>query len=205
MFSDEVICKFRDINFSLSQWGKNHRKYVQPVIQIFPECTLFGLPFQRSFWSGNNTNVNINRLPAANGIYLSFLQDPQQLSLKRQAHLSNLIEKYRAGVGLDKFTISFTDSACKCPLFMTKQFAFKKSVGYCCTIYRHKRALCPVAPVMNKPCKHLFPGAALTLYQHRHITECYLTRCLQQPEHPRVYCYNPCCTSFFSRRFIFSM
>src|SRR4030065_1571977 len=183
MFYDEVICKFRDINLSLSQWGKNHRKYVQPVIQIFPESTLFDLLFQRSVCSGNNTNVNINRLPAANGIYLSLLQDPQQLRRKRKAHLSNLIEKYRAGVGLDKFTVSFTDSACKCPLFRTKQFAFKKPVGYSRTIYRHKRALCPVAPVMNKPGKHLFSGAALTLYQHRHITECYLSRCLQQPEH----------------------
>src|SRR3989304_7409091 len=192
MFFDEVICKFRDINFSISQWRKHHGKYVKSVIQIFYESTLFYLFFERSVCSGNNTDINKYRFPPAYGINLPLLQDPQQLSLKRKAHLSNLVKKYRAGVGLDKFTVSFADSACKCPLFMTKQFAFKKPVGYSRTIYRHKRALCPVAPVMNKPGKHLFSGAALTLYQHRHITECYLFRCLQQPEHPRVYCYNPC-------------
>src|SRR4030066_1571642 len=116
MFSDEVICKFRDINFSLSQWGKNHRKYVQPVIQIFPEPTLFDLLFERSVCSGNNTDINKYRFPPAYGINLPLLQDPQQLSLKRKAHLSNLVKKYRAGVGLDKFTVSFIDSAGKCPL-----------------------------------------------------------------------------------------
>ena len=83
--------------------GRNRqRQHVQPVEQVFAERAVLHEVEQLAVGRGNDADVDLDRLAAADRLDGAFLQRAQQLYLRRQRQLADLVEKQRAAGGFDE-------------------------------------------------------------------------------------------------------
>jgi hypothetical protein len=62
------------------------------------------------------------------------LQYPQQFGLQFPIQLAHLVKKDGPAISQRKASFSALGGTCKCPLFMTEEFALHKCFGNGCTI-----------------------------------------------------------------------
>ena len=84
------------------QAADRQRQHVQPVEQVFAERAVLHEVEQLAVGRGNDADVDLHRLAAADRLDGAFLQRAQQLYLRRQRQLADLVEKQRAAGGFDE-------------------------------------------------------------------------------------------------------
>src|ERR1700683_1039138 len=76
---------------------------------------------------GDDANVHLQRLVAADTLELTGLQYAQELRLQVDVEIANLVEKQRAAMCLLESTGTPGDGSREGPFFVTKKFAFQQS------------------------------------------------------------------------------
>src|ERR1700733_14456330 len=159
---DEMLCKDEDIVASFPQGGEGDRQTDEPVVEILAE--VLALYFFQQILMGRNDDAYVNfcHAVAADTGDLPFLQYAEQLGLKVDIELADLIQEEGALVGLFEFSEPAGDGAGEGPLLMTEELAFNEVLWDGSDIDRDKRQLMTVRVIMDRLGDHFFTGAGLT-------------------------------------------
>src|ERR1019366_3444472 len=95
----EVLDEQRNIFTALAQRGQIHRNYVETVEQIFAEAAFANHLAKIHVGGGDDADVHLHFLSAAQVHELAILQHAQNLGLRVHAHGANFVEEERAAIG----------------------------------------------------------------------------------------------------------
>ena len=96
----EVAGQRGNVFHTLAQGGQRDREHIQAVVQVFAKLFI-GHGLQQIFVGGrNDPHVDLALAGISHRLDDSLLQRAQNLGLQRQRHVTDLIEKQRAFVGL---------------------------------------------------------------------------------------------------------
>src|SRR5712691_4955112 len=90
---DEMVGEEKDVGPPLAQRRQEDAEHVEPVVQVLPEGALLHRGFQVLVGSGDQPDVDLDRLHAAQPLELALLQHAQQLDLGREADLADFVEE----------------------------------------------------------------------------------------------------------------
>jgi hypothetical protein len=109
------------------------------------------------------------RAVGAHGPHDSVLQHAQQLGLKLQRHLADLIEEDRSAVGRAEKPVARTRRAGKGAALMAEHLGLQQLMRNRRTVDRHEGAAAPCRQSMDRPRDDFLAGAALACDQHRRV------------------------------------
>ncbi len=75
---------------------------IEPVEEIFTEAAFFDHRGKVAVGGGDNAGLDGHAVRCADGADLLLLQGAQQLGLKVEGELADLVEEYRASLGSDE-------------------------------------------------------------------------------------------------------
>src|SRR5512141_980387 len=96
----EIIDEKRDVLFPLAQGRRIQRDDVQAEEEVLPEPPLLDLLPEVLVGRGDDPDVDLGDLARADLLDLAFLEDAEDLGLRPEAHVADLVEEDRAAVGL---------------------------------------------------------------------------------------------------------
>ena len=96
---EEVVGQEQDVGLPLAQRRHEDREHVQPVVEVLAELARRNGLLEVLVGGGHQPDVGADRLGAAQALELPLLQHAQQLDLRRQIQLADLVEKQRAALG----------------------------------------------------------------------------------------------------------
>ena len=135
----EMPQQMRDVFAPQPQRRNRQRQHVQPVEQVLAERTALHEVEQFAVGRGNDADVDLHRLAAADRLDGAFLQRAQELYLRRQRQLADLVEKQRAAGSFDELAHVAFGGAGEGALLVTEQDRFHEIVGDSAAIDRDER------------------------------------------------------------------
>src|SRR5271163_1759286 len=123
--------------------------------------------------SCDHTDVNSVREVAAQPFEFLFLQNTQQLGLKFEWNVADLVQKKRALVRKVEAPGFLSDRPREGAFFMTEQFTLQKPERNCRAIQLDEGSPPPAAQIMDCARDQLFTRSCLALNQHSRIRRRY--------------------------------
>lgn len=118
---------------------------------------------------GNQSDVDRYRMARAEAHHLALLQDPQQLDLRPQRKIADLVEKQRAAVrGLEP-PCRAGDRARKSAFFVAEQIALDQGLREGPAVDRHKWLPGTVGELVDVPRHDLLAGSGFPRDEHRGV------------------------------------
>src|SRR5690348_12130008 len=102
--------------------------------QVFSEFILLDGIDDVAVGSGNQANVHLEFLGSTNARECAIFKKPEELGLKRTAHVSDFIKENGPAVRFFHPASLLFEGAGKSAFFMTEKFALKKRLGNRCAI-----------------------------------------------------------------------
>ena len=126
---EEVIDEQQHIRLALAQRRNEQGEDVQAVVEILAERAGRDRLLEILVGRRNQAHVGLDRLGAADALELALLQHAQQLDLRREVDVADLIEKQRAA--LREFEAPFLArlGAGERPLLVAEEFRLDQAVG----------------------------------------------------------------------------
>ena len=118
---------------------------------------------------GDATEIDLDLLVAADAGDLVVLQHAQQIGLRLQADVADLVEKNRAAFGDLKFPFLAILGAGERSLFVAEQLAFQQRFGQRAAMDHHQWMITPRAGIVDGASHQFFSRAAFAGDQHRGI------------------------------------
>ena len=119
---EQVASKRRHVAATFAERRNGDLDDREPVIEVLAEMPRRDLIEQRAVGGGDDADVDLTRMPTAERVDLARLQQAQQLDLRIERQLADLVEHQRAAVGID----ALAGRARKCTgeraLFMPEEF-----------------------------------------------------------------------------------
>ena len=109
--------------------GTRDRDHVQPEEQVLAKGALVDLLLEVLVGGGDHAHVDLDRLLRADPLDLALLQHAQQLRLRAQAHVADLVEEERAAVGLLELADLLRGGAGERALLVAEQLALDQLLG----------------------------------------------------------------------------
>src|SRR6056297_1608078 len=157
-----------NVGLALPQGRDRYREYAQPVIKVLPESTRFNLGAEVPVGSGNNANIDRDGPVVTDRFELVFLKYAQQLALKRQRNLADLVQEQRAAVGELHAPDPVAMGAGERALDVTEELAFEQVLGHRGAVDPDQGTIAAIAGGMDGPGDHFLAHAGLAQYQHAH-------------------------------------
>src|SRR5690606_11840372 len=89
----ERLCEQRNVAAALAEGGHMDPNDGEAVVEVFAEVALLHLAHEVAVGGCDDAHVDGHRLAAAYGSDLALLQHPQQLGLKVQLELAELVQE----------------------------------------------------------------------------------------------------------------
>src|SRR4029453_3382998 len=156
----------RNVPRAFAQRRNADREYRQPKIQIFPELLRGDRRLQLAVRRGNDADVDVKRLRAADTFEPLFLERTEDLCLEPQREIPDFVEKQRAAVRELKSARFAGGGPCKCALFMTEQLRLEQRIGNRRAVDGDKRPFRTAAERVQCSGEQLLAGAAFPFQQH---------------------------------------
>ena len=139
---------------------------IQPVEEIFPEMSFpyhrLKILVRRRYYPG----IYRHRIRTTKPCYLLFLQDTENLDLKGEWHITDLIkEQSTSGCEL-KETCLTLQCSCECSLLITEKLRFKKILRNTSDVYRDERPFLHRRETMNLPRNDFLSCTGLSCYEN---------------------------------------
>src|SRR5262249_30305852 len=157
----------QDIFGAIRERRKRDRKNIQPVEEVFAK-----LPGRQSIgWrvvrGGDDADLDLNLLAAADPPERVLLEDPQELRLHRDVHLGDLVEEERAVVGELEASEPPFERSREGAALVAEDLALDQRLGNGRTIDGHERTLAPLGGLVDRPRDQFLPGATLAVDEDR--------------------------------------
>ena len=137
--------------------------------QIFAELAAGDGLREVAIRRGDEPDVDAQLLRATDARERAVLQKPEQLGLKRLAHVGDFIKENRAAVGLLDASGFLPDRAGERAFFVAEQFAFEQRFGNRGAVDAGVIRLAPLAQMVQRAGDELLAGAALAENQNARI------------------------------------
>src|SRR5439155_13076546 len=156
---------------------------IDAVEQILTESPICDLGFQLPIGGANHSHLDLFVFLRANAAELSILQQLQQLGLKSQIQLGNLVQEKGAAMSLFHAAGLRTVGARERALFVSEQFAFEQGARNSGTVNLDERTALPRGEAVDHAGDDVLAGSTLTLNQHRNVGACQLVQPIPQGAH----------------------
>ena len=130
----------RDVFLPIPQWGQPEIHYVEPVEQIAAERALFHFLRQIAIGGGDDAKVRAAMNERTHRAEFLLLQDAQELGLKIERQLADLVKEGGATVGHFDQAGFGCNSAGECAFHVSEQLAFHERADEGGTIDGDERA-----------------------------------------------------------------
>ena len=114
--------------------GKWNRKHIETVEQVLPKLPVSNILLQIAVGGGNDPDIDVQGVNAAQSFKFTILQDPQQLRLQFEGQFADFVQKKSALVGQFDAADFLADGAGKPTFFVSKKFALQQAGGNRCAI-----------------------------------------------------------------------
>src|SRR5262245_11547320 len=146
---------------SRAQARDRQRQHVKTVEQVLAEVALLHPVQELAVGSGDDANVDLHRLAAADGLDRALLERAEQLHLRGQRQLADLVQKQRAAMGLDELAGVPLGRAREGALLVAEQDRLDEIVGDRAAIDRDERLCLALAAAMDGAREHLLADAGV--------------------------------------------
>ena len=166
---EEIIDQQRDVLGAFAQRRQTDPHDVEPVKQILAKLPGGDRLFEPLVRRGNDANIHRDRIIAADALDGAVLQHTQNLGLRRQRHVADLVEEQRALVALLKLADALRAGPGERALFVAEQLALEQALRDRCAVDRQIRFIVALAVLVNGASNQFLAGAALAGDQRRGI------------------------------------
>ena len=129
VFGDEMLGERLDVLGTVAQGGQGDGHHVQPEIEVFAEIAPAHLFLEVAVRGGEQPDVHLDRLRAADAIDFPLLDGAQQLRLQPRVHLRDLVEQQSAAARLLELADASTDGAGEGAPLVAEELRFEERVG----------------------------------------------------------------------------
>src|SRR6185312_16751986 len=133
-FLGEMLCERGDVLRPLAQCGDAQIDDVEPEVEVLAEIALARLLLEVAVGGGDEADIDLDRLAAADPVDLALLDGAQQLRLEAGVHLAHLVEQQRPAIRLLELADAPRDGAGEGAFLMAEELRFQK-------IFRDRRAV----------------------------------------------------------------
>src|SRR5581483_8435724 len=124
----EIRHQLGDVFLLLPKWRQMQGNDIEPVEQVLPEPALLDLLGQVAVGGGNDPHVHLDWRGAADALELALLQHTQQLALRGQGHLPNLVQEDGAMVGQLESALALHQGPGEAALFVPEELALQQAL-----------------------------------------------------------------------------
>ena len=162
-----MASKRQDLVAPLAERLNREPHDIQAEIQVLPETAFADHGGQVAMRGGDDSQIDGDRLDAADRHDGALLNAAQQFGLNGQRQLADFIEKQRAAIGTANEAQSGRDGAGERALHVAEQLRFHQLGREDRAIDRHKRCRRTRTESMNLPGGDFFAGAGFAFDQER--------------------------------------
>src|SRR4029453_4387933 len=141
----EMFRQQGNIFSSIAKRGQVQRDDIDSVVKILAELSFPDQILEVLVRRGDDANVDLYGLYAADAREFAFLQNPQQLSLRHGTEVPDFVEEQGAAVGELELAHAASRRIGERALFVAEQLAFDQRLGEGGAVQRYKRAVPPSA------------------------------------------------------------
>ena len=141
-------------------------KTFEPVVEVGAEAARGDLGVQVAVRRGDDAHVDAQAARAADALELALLQHAQQLRLRLERQLADLVEEQRAAVGELEAAAALLDRAGEGALLVAEELALEQLARQRGAVELDERALAARALLVDRARDELLAGAGLALDQH---------------------------------------
>src|SRR2546430_13614500 len=161
-----------DIFRTFSQGWNVNRKNIQPVKQVFAKFSLLNHLLEFAIGGSDQACIGSQSTRASQPFELPFLEHAQQLGLKLERDVADLIQKYRSAIGQFKAANALRDGARKSAFLMSEELAFQQACRNRRTVELNKGPPGPRTGGMNGSRYEFFARPRFAQNQHRRLRRC---------------------------------
>ena len=147
--------------------GHDDFQHVQAEVQVAAELALGDVFFQIAIGGGDDADVDLDRLGAADALERMPFEHAEELGLNRGAHLADFVEHERALVGLLELADLALGGAGEGALLVAEQLALQQRLGERRAVEADERPLLARAGEVDGAGDQLLADAALAADEHR--------------------------------------
>ena len=162
----KLVRQVKDV-ISLPERRQSDREFVQAVIDILPEPASPHFPLEGDIRGGDDPREHLDRALAAEWLDLSLLQRAQELRLRGQGKVDDLIEEQGSPSGKLELPLLSLMGTRERALLIAKEFRLDQGVRYRAAVDGDKRLLASSAQLMDGPGDELLASAGLALDEDR--------------------------------------
>src|SRR5262245_62291736 len=122
---------------------------MQPIVQILPERAALNRSAEVTIGSGDDADIGLERVCAAQPLELALLKHAQELRLNGEAHLADFVEKQHASCGLLELSRLGLHRTRERAAFEAEQLGLEQRLRQCGAVNRDERAAAPLRGAMN--------------------------------------------------------
>ena len=126
---EEALREHRDVDLPLAQRRQPDRERVDAVVEIFAEPAVADELLERPVGRRDQAEVDRDRLVAAEALEAPLLEHAQQLGLRDERHVADLVEEQRAVVGQLEAARLAIVRAGERAFFVAEDFRLEQRVG----------------------------------------------------------------------------
>src|SRR5829696_2970356 len=152
-----------------AQRRQGHREDVEAVVEVLAEATLFDEVEEALVGGRDQADVDAHGFLAADRIDLTLLDGAQELDLRIERQLADLVEKESAAARLDEFAEMPLGGPREGALLVPEQGRLDQVFGDGAAVDRHERLALAIARSLDRPRQHFLADARLALDEHRDV------------------------------------
>ncbi len=167
--ADEPRRQHRDVHRPLLERRQPDREGVHPVEQVLAEAALAHELVERAVGGRDQPEVDVDRLAAAQPLEAALFEDAQDLGLRHQRQVADLVEEEGAAVGqLEPARLALVRAG-EGALLVAEDLRFEQRVGQRGAV--HRLELLGAAPrqLVDHPRHHFLAGAGRPEDEHRDV------------------------------------
>ena len=176
---------------ALAQRRHPDREHVEAVVEVLAELAVLDQLDHVAVGRRDQAEVDLDRLLGADRIDLAFLQRAQQLHLRVERQLADLVEEQRAAVGFLELADALVDGAGERALLVAEQDALDEVLGDGAAVDGDERLAGALALALDGAGDQLLADAASRLrsargcWRRRRGVPSATTRCMASPRMTR--------------------
>ena len=163
---EKVRDEHRDVLAALAQRRQLDRHDREPVVQVLAEPPAGDLGLQILVRRGDDADVDLDRLAAADALELALLEHAQHLRLRVRVHVADLVEEQRAAIGELELAAALLGRAGERALLVAEQLALDQLGRDRRAVELHERPVLALGVLVHRARDELLAGAVLAGDQH---------------------------------------
>ena len=167
IFAGEMMRQSANVLGPFAQGRNAQIDDIQAIQKVFAEGAVLDRFGQVPVGGGDDADIHLDRLGAADPVDFAFLNGAQQLGLQARIHFADFVQQQGAAIGFFKLANAPGNGAGKGAFLMAEQFGFQQIFRDGGAIDRNERLVVAQRFAMDIARQHFFTRAAFARHQDR--------------------------------------